>query len=247
MMKQKRKLRHILFMVCLLAVLAVVGVKCYEIIQISNIAILSEENYPESLIELMENNPEAKEFVLGYFENKDKQWEIDLTDEVDQGDIPLFLQWDMRWGYETYGSDFLAVTGCGPTCLSMVVCGLGGDTKWNPLAVAQMAEKEGYYVPGAGSSWELMTEGAAKLGLDGEEVIFDEAHILEELECGNPIICIMRAGDFTSSGHFIVLTGVDENGEITVCDPNSMINSEKSWDLKKLMPQIKNLWSYEYK
>lgn len=246
-MKRKRRLRRRLFMICLPAVLAVVGVKCYESIQISNIAILSEENYPESLLELLEKNPETKDFVLGYFENKDKHVEIDLTNEVEEGVIPLFLQWDKRWGYETYGSDFLAVTGCGPTCLSMVVCGLGGDTKWNPLAVAQMAEEEGYYVPGAGSSWELMAEGAVELGLDGEEVIYDETHILEELENGNPIICIMRAGDFTSSGHFIVLTGVDENGEITVCDPNSVINSEKSWDLKKLMPQMKNLWSYEYK
>lgn len=245
-MKRNRRFRRNFFAVSLMAVLAVVGVKCYESIRISSVAILSEENYPESLLELLENNPETKDFVLGYFENKDKHPEIDLTKEVESGGIPLFLQWDKRWGYETYGSDFLAVTGCGPTCLSMVVCGLGGDSEWNPLAVAQMAEREGYYVQGAGSSWDLMTEGAAKLGLIGEKVIYDEAHILEELENGNPIICIMRAGDFTTTGHFIVLTGVDEDGEITVCDPNSIVNSEKSWEMEKLMPQIKNLWSYKY-
>ena len=38
----------------------------------------------------------------------------------EDGSVPLFLQWDERWGYRSYGGDFLAVTGCGPTALSMV-------------------------------------------------------------------------------------------------------------------------------
>lgn len=211
---------------------------------------LVKEGYPESLIALLERNPETKDFVLNYHKHrernleKNKELEIDLTEEVAEGRIPLFLQWDERWGYETYGSDFLAVTGCGPTCLAMVRCGLGGDTEWNPLKVANMAEEQGYYVEGSGSSWDLMTVGAAQLGLVANTVVFDAAHIITELENGRPIICIMRPGDFTATGHFIVLTGVDEEGRVTVCDPNSKINSEKSWDVDDLIPQIKNLWSY---
>lgn len=244
--RNRRRFRGKLFTFCLLAILLLTGTKCYKSIQLSDVAVLYEENYPESLIDLLENNPETKDFVMGYFENKDKEWEIDLTKEVEQGSIPLFLQWDERWGYEEYGSDFLAVTGCGPTCLSMVVCGLSGETKWNPLEVAEMAEKGGYYVPGAGSSWELMTEGAEMLGLTADEVIYDADHILAELKGGTPIICAMRPGDFTTSGHFIVLTGVDEEGKVTVCDPNSRENSEQGWDVENLIPQIKNLWSYKY-
>lgn len=203
--------------------------------------------YPESLLELMELNPEAESFVLDYFQNKDKHPEIDLTDEVVQGTIPLFLQWDERWGYETYGSDFLAVTGCGPTCLSMVWCGLSGGTDLNPLRMAQYAEQEGYYVKGAGTAWDLMTYGAEDLGLTVDDIVFDADHILAQLRSGSPIICVMRPGDFTTTGHFIVLTGVDEYGRITVCDPNSKRNSEKTWDVEQLIPQIKNLWGYQYK
>ena len=41
---------------------------------------------------------------------------------------PLFLQWDPRWGYTEYGEDsFLGLSGCGPTCLSMVLYYLTGD------------------------------------------------------------------------------------------------------------------------
>lgn len=230
----------------LLAVVLVLAVKFYQRIDTTDTQQMTEQGYPESLTELLEKNPETEQFVMNYLKNKDKLFEIDLTDEVTKGSIPLFLQWDERWGYETYGSDFLAITGCGPTCLSMVWCGLSGDTRWNPLEVAKMAEKEGYYVAGAGSSWDLMTEGAEQLGLVANSVIYDAEHILKELESGTPIICIMRPGDFTTSGHFIVLTGVDEDGLVTVCDPNSRINSEKSWDVEDLIPQIKNLWGYEY-
>ncbi len=204
------------------------------------------QKYPDSLLTLMEMNPETEEFVLGYLQNKDRHPEIDLSGEVEQGTIPLFLQWDQRWGYEYYGSDFLAVTGCGPTCLSMVQCGLTGETQWDPLTMAAYAEREGYYVKGAGTAWDLMSMGAEDLGLTVDNVVFDAQHILERLQWGEPIICAMRPGDFTTTGHFIVLTGVDEYGRVTVCDPNSRINSEKSWDVEDLIPQIKNLWAYRY-
>lgn len=252
--RRRRKRRLMVFLYkCILAGVLVIAfvsaVKCYKnagsVISV-DAQQLAEEGYPESLIALLERNPETKEFVLDYPKNKDKDFEIDLSGEVTEGKIPLFLQWDERWGYETYGSDFLAVTGCGPTCLAMVRCGLGGDTEWNPLKVANMAEEQGYYVDGSGSSWDLMTSGAARLGLIANTVIFDAVHIIAELESGKPIICIMRPGDFTTSGHFIVLTGVDEEGKVTICDPNSRINSEKSWDVEELIPQIKNLWSYTY-
>ncbi len=204
------------------------------------------QEYPESLLELLELNPEAEQFVLDYFQNKDKHPEIDLSGEVTQGTIPLFLQWDERWGYETYGSDMIAITGCGPTCLSMVWCGLSGDTQWDPLAMARYAEREGYYVKGAGTAWDLMTTGAADLGLTAQDIVFDGDHILTWLAGGNPIICAMRPGDFTTTGHFIVLSGVDAYGKVKVCDPNSKNNSEKTWDVEELIPQIKNLWAYRY-
>lgn len=203
-----------------------------------------EEGIPKSLLGLMEKNPEAKEFVLNYPEYKDLAPDRNLSVELDGEGIPLFLQWDERWGYESYGDDFLALNGCGPTCLSMVCCGLSGDDEWNPYEVAKMADEDGYYVDGAGSSWDLMESGAKKLGLTVHSVIFDEAHIRSELQEGRPIICAMWPGDFTTSGHFIILADETENGDIIVRDPNSIIRSEKTWRLSELIPQIKNLWSY---
>lgn len=213
---------------------------------VKSAAMEPQQEYPESLLTLMEMNPETQQFVLDYFQNKDEHPEIDLSGEVEQGTVPLFLQWDSRWGYETYGSDFMAITGCGPTCLSMVLCGLSGETEWDPLSVARYAQQEGYYVKGSGTAWDMMTQGAEDLGLTVDDVVFDAEHILTRLQNGSPIICAMRPGDFTTTGHFIVLSGVDGDGRVTVCDPNSKANSEKSWDVETLLPQIKNLWAYRW-
>ena len=40
----------------------------------------------------------------------------------------------------------------------------------------------------------------------------------------------MGPGEFTSNGHFIVLTGL-QNGRLKINDPNSRKNSEKTWDI----------------
>jgi predicted double-glycine peptidase len=53
----------------------------------------------------------------------------------------------------------------------------------------------------------------------------------------------MGPGDFTTTGHFIVLTGYDGQGFI-INDPNSEENSEKIWTYQQLKNQIKNLWAF---
>ena len=203
-----------------------------------------QKNYPKSLIDLAERNPEAVSFVRYYEKYDGDPDSIDVSGEIHKGEIPLFLQWDERWGYETYGNDFLAVTGCGPTCLSMVYCGITGRSDLNPYAMAKLAEREGYYVAGGGSSWNMMEGLASEIGLQVDSVVFDEAHIRKLLQEGKPVICIMGPGDFTTTGHFIVLTGIGDNGDVLVNDPNSKKNSEKSWSIEKLIPQIRNLWTY---
>lgn len=245
---RRARRRRRIFLVCILLILVFALLKFASASggMLSRMTALrmEQKGYPQSLVELMERNPETEQFVMDYFDKKDLNQEIDISGDVKSGEFPLFLQWDERWGYKSYGGDFLAVTGCGPTCLSMVYCGLSGDTRWNPYEVARMAEENGYYVEGSGSSWDLMSSGAEKLGLKSEAVVFDESHIREKLQGGHPVICSVGPGDFTSAGHFIVLCGIKDNGEIIVHDPNSRKNSEKSWDLERLMSQIKNLWSY---
>lgn len=201
---------------------------------------------PESLWDQMERYPETSEFVLWYPIKKNVDFSMDISQELKEGEIPLFLQWDERWGYKSYGGNFLAVNACGPTCLSMVVCGLTGNAAYNPYEVAKYSEQMGYYVPGVGTSWELMTCGAENLGLDSETGEVSCEYLTQNLEEGRVLICSMWPGDFTDTGHFIVLTGMDTEGNILVNDPNSDVNSKKSWSPEILLPQIRAVWSYSY-
>lgn len=53
----------------------------------------------------------------------------------------------------------------------------------------------------------------------------------------------MKSGNFTTEGHFIVLTGTSD-GKIKVNDPNSRARS-KLWDYETIEGQIKNLWAFD--
>ena len=204
---------------------------------------LSVSDYPESLVELLERNPETKDFVLSYPLEKDAVHCFDLSEYKDSEAVPLFLQWDKRWGYKQYGSDVAGLTACGPVCLSMCAYYLTGDENMSPDKMIDFAIENNYYVKGSGSLWTLISEGGEKLGLEVEELPLDKNTVVRNLEKGNPVICVMGKGHFTSTGHFIVLTGVDENGNFTVNDPNSISNSSKSWSFETISGEIKNLWA----
>ena len=88
-----------------------------------------------------------------------------------------------------------------------------------------------------------MGSGARKLGLESIEIPLDENRVYSNLEVGNPIICSVGPGDFTTEGHFIVLAGL-EDGKIIVNDPNSRKNSKKRWTFDEIKGQIKNLWVF---
>ena len=200
---------------------------------------ISYGRYPEDLIELLEINPETKEFVLNYPFREERA--IDLSG-YGRDTVPLFLQWDPMWGYEKYGSGCIGQTGCGPTCLAMAGYFLTGDAAFNPKAVADFSEENGYYASGYGSSWTLISEGAEKLGLSAKELPLVKGKMVDAVENGHPVILALGKGDFTSSGHYIVLTGW-EDGAFRVNDPNSRIRSEKLWTYEELEPQIRNIWA----
>ena len=201
------------------------------------------EDYPETYLAALANNPEMLDYVKGYLDSHGVL-DAKLTKSEKKEDYPQFIQWDKRWGYASYGTSSIGISGCGPTCLSMVIYGLTENELATPDKVARYSEEQGYYIEGTGTSWELMTDGAAAFGVTGSELSLDESSMKQALDAGHPIICAMRAGDFTAAGHFIMIYGYDKKGFI-VNDPNSRTRSEKRWTYEELNGQIKNLWSYQ--
>lgn len=201
-----------------------------------------KNNYPEELLTALANNPELKEFVKGYLAS-DGTAMAGLNEEELSQDFPLLLQWDSRWGYVPYGKTNIGISGCGPTCMAMVIFSLTRDATATPDALASYSMKNGYYSQGAGTSWLFMTDAAKAYGLNAKELGLDEESMKNYLDSGRPIICAMRPGDFTTMGHFIMIYGYDKDGFL-INDPNSRERSSRHWDFDTLHYQIKNLWGY---
>ncbi len=200
--------------------------------------------YPENMLTALANNPEMADFAAGYLE-KDKAATGGLTEGEKRQDFPLFLQWDPRWGYASYGVDSnIGLSGCGPTCMSMVLYYLTGDETLTPDRIADYAMKNGYYVEGTGTAWALMQDVPGLYGVRVIEPEISEYAFRNALSKGRVLICAMSAGDFTAAGHFIVIYGYDQDG-FMVNDSNCVARSRKRWTFDEIRGQIKMVWAYE--
>ena len=212
--------------------------------------IQSHENlYPDELLDLLSRNVETVDFIYSYpnLEKAGLNTEaaaegLVLTSEEMESSHPLLLQWDTRWGAIPYGNSMMALSGCGPTCLSMVAAGLTGNSEATPAAIAMFAMERGYYIEGTGTAWSLMTEGCTHYGLQGQEISLSEEVMAQKLQEGCMLICSVSEGDFTQTGHFIVIYGY-EDGWFEVNDPNSVTRSNAKWTYDRLEGQIRNLWA----
>ena len=204
--------------------------------------IMNSTQHPKQLKDLALKNEEALEFVYDYPAEHVKEHTIDLTEEASMDSVPLFVQWDKRWGYEKYSGNFFAASGCGPTTLSMVVVYLTHNREASPLAVAKYSKEAGYSVDGSGSSWTLISEGCRHYGVKAKTVALDESRMKAELDEGHPIVVNVGPGDFTDTGHFMVITGYDDEG-FSINDPNSIEKSGKRWLFRNISSQIRAVWS----
>lgn len=204
----------------------------------------NKEEYPEFLLEALSKNTELIDYVLDYNDNNGKVLSNDIGN-VKKGDYPLLLQYDKRWGYAYYGEYNLAISGCGPTTIAMVVAGLTGRNDVTPYTVAKYAMENNYYSE-SGTKWALMKEGIKHFGIKSRELNNSKKLIFKELEKGHPIICSMKPGIFTTTGHFIAIVGIKDN-KFIIHDPNSKKKSKGLWSYEEIKDEIRNMWVFEKK
>lgn len=184
------------------------------------------------------------EFVAGYL-NQNENVSAILSDSEKEESYPLFLQWDHRWGYVEYGKNgIMGISGCGPTCMSMVLYYLTSDEMLTPDKMASYAMENGCYVEGTGTAWAFMEDVPQLYDVKVTKPRNTERAIKAALDKGRMIICAMGKGDFTIAGHFIVIYGYDEEG-FKVNDPNSVARSRKRWSFDEITEQINSIWAYE--
>ena len=129
-------------------------------------------------------------------------------------------------------------SGCGATCISMVIAYLTGNNTQNPHSIFVDAYETGRYT-GEGFTHGMISHYAEKYGVRGEWIGKDGDAIVAALQKGMPVIAHMGPGIFTDNGHYVVLRGVTEDGDILLNDPVSPYKTVKSFPLKTILTQCK--------
>lgn len=210
------------------------------IVSAVNMSVVSAEELEETVSETMTAEEPAAETM----QEEPPEIEVTATPELEETEdeqviaipsleelpapengysrVPLYFQTD--YPNNMFGSGTIANNGCSVTCLAMVATYLTGH-EYLPDELA------GYFGGAAENNIERLEKGAETMRLPWEKMgNFDRT--MEALRDGKIIIALMEADSlFTSSQHFIVLTGYNENGLIMVHDPYQP-NYEK-WNLKR--------------
>jgi uncharacterized protein YvpB len=145
--------------------------------------------------------------------------------------VPYFSQRDFT---QKYGDCTLAdgtpttikTSGCGPTSFAMVLKYFGANV--DPVVVADKLVAEGHRICGRGTnSYGFFSSSLIKdNNLKGKLLTsFNSAVFEAELRSGSLIIVSVGKSRFTNSGHFIVITGMQSDGNFSINDPNSGIKT----------------------
>lgn len=202
---------------------------------------LSRSDYPDWLIENFYIASESRDFLLNYPFKYGTPQEVDISG-VERDTVPLFIQWDDRWGYLDYGTNICGISGCGPTSLSMVAYYWTGDAKYTPVYMMQFAKDGGHVISTGGTDWSLFGTGAKELGFEVEQLPAVEKTVAKRLQAGIPVVVNVGPGTFTTGGHYMVLVGY-EDGMFRINDPNSPEKSKRLWAWDEFQDQVRNFWA----
>lgn len=153
-------------------------------------------------------------------------------------DIPLYLQGDYTQTvcYIDGVAKSVKTSGCGATSVSMVIAYLTGNTNQTPYTLFKWAYEHGYY-SGNGLGHSCLTKLASLYGIQGTWIENDADQIAAALRAGHPVIAHMGPGIFTTSGHYIVLRGITDDGYVLVNDPGSRSRNKYAYKLITVVSQ----------
>ncbi|WP_049962937.1 M14 family zinc carboxypeptidase [Ruminococcus sp. HUN007] len=158
-------------------------------------------------------------------------------------DIPVDYQFLYNRTICTFGGvdKHVRESGCGATSASMVMRYLTGkdDEKSDPEYLFEWAYKNGEYF-GYGLAESTLSKFLESAGIKSYWIDPDAGKVTRALRAGHPVISLVREGYFTSSGHYIVLTGITRDGYVTVNDPNNSSMGRMEYRLDTVLKQAKD-------
>ena len=173
--------------------------------------------------------------------NKAKDWSGQIV--LGEGGLPIpqLYQHDYKKVVCVYNGikRSVSTSGCGATCLSMLIAYETGYTYQSPYTVFRDACQQGLY-KGSGLSRSAMSQLAEQYALIGQWMDLNAQELLQTLEEGKPVIAHMGPGLFTQGGHYILLRGLTEEGGVLVNDPASPERSAMAYPVEVFIQESKS-------
>ena len=165
-----------------------------------------------------------------------------------------YLQTDPRWGWLDYSAKgektTIRASGCGPTAMAMVLA-TWADPSVDPRTECAWALKNGYKAPHQGTYYGYFEPAGARYGLEVDRLNWTNIYgratsphhetVKEAIERGDLVIACMGKGNWTSSGHYVLVW--DIRGEtIYINDPASTKAHRLRGDYALFKKQVKYYW-----
>ncbi|MBP3463780.1 MAG: C39 family peptidase [Clostridia bacterium] len=190
-----------------------------EVDELPTTEIVEQTEEDEKNIEEQEVEDEAFELQgeIAYEGDKARSWNVTLGDYKG---LTYYSQIDSRWSNKMYSSvgntsQTIGSSGCGPTSAAMVVTSCKGAI--TPDTMSDLFVKYGYRSANNGTYWSAFRALADEFNIEYQETIYLNT-VVELLKNNHIVVASCGNGLFTTGGHFIVLTGIEEN-YIKVYDP----------------------------
>ena len=165
--------------------------------------------------------------------------------DTSMGPMYYYNQGDTRWSSYLYGgSDPMLQYGCGPTAAAMLISSFtNGGEAITPVTIADWSAANGYYAPQSGSYHSLIPAVLTAYGFHVESVTdHSPQNAASLLSSGHILVALMGKGSLTQNGHFLLITKLLPDGNVSIADPNSFDNSTCEWELPFLMEELKKVY-----
>ena len=130
-------------------------------------------------------------------------------------EVPLYFQQD--YPETMYGKYSLKTYGCGITLMSMLASYMKDDAIMTPPYLCSLFGK---YCSEKGTAHTLFLEAPSYLDFYAVKRCSTWKEAKEALQNGYMVISLQHGGYWTSKGHYILITSITEDGQVTVRDSN---------------------------
>ena len=148
-------------------------------------------------------------------------------------DSDYYNQQDPRWSNMSFGMynnhrDTVGDGGCGPTTAATVLQKLTGE-RVTPAETSRFALHNGYKLDDGGTTPDYFNAIGSRYGVNFNQSDPYSSETVSSLQQGKPVIFLGHdstgTSPFGSDSHYVVGTGMDRNGNISILDPKNSSNN----------------------